>query len=253
MMPRLLKRPVKYLQRLLGLVYYEFLFDTESPLSQTLALRVQSWEQQRGNGDTPIPKTLWEHQYETGHWDFLRTLGELGRFSVLVGYLRELKPNGAVLDIGCGEGLLFKRLTTSCPQYLGLDISAAAIEQARAVGTGPFICADAEHFVVSDTYDVIVFNESLYYFTDPVGTVVRYSSALRSDGIMIVSTFLRSRRGRAILRALRRKFAVLDETSISHGTETWTCSVLVPIAGSFRSNPVQRPATDSRSGSGPST
>ena len=229
MMPRLLNWPADQLKRLLGLVYYEFLFDTESPLSHTLASRVQSWEQQRGKGDTPIPKTLWEHQYETGHWDFLHTLGELGRFSVLVGYLHELKPIGAVLDIGCGEGLLFKRLqTTSCPQYLGLDISAAAIEKARAMGTGPFICTDAEHFVPTDTYDVIIFNESLYYFLDPVATVVRYTSALRPDGIMIVSTFLSSRRGRAILRALKRQFAVVDETSITHAAQRWTCSVLAP-------------------------
>ncbi len=229
MMPRLLNWPADQLKRLLGLVYYEFLFDTESPLSHTLASRVQSWEQQRGKGDTPIPKTLWEHQYQTGHWDFLHTLGELGRFSVLVGYLHELKPIGAVLDIGCGEGLLFKRLqTTSCPQYLGLDISAAAIEKARAMGTGPFICTDAEHFVPTDTYDVIIFNESLYYFLDPVATVVRYTSALRPDGIMIVSTFLSSRRGRAILRALKRKFAVVDETSIAHAAQRWTCSVLAP-------------------------
>ena len=229
MMPRLLNWPADQLKRLLGLVYYEFLFNTESPLSHTLASRVQSWEQQRGKGDTPIPKTLWEHQYETGHWDFLHTLGELGRFSVLVGYLHELKPIGAVLDIGCGEGLLFKRLqTTSCPQYLGLDISAAAIEKARAMGTGPFICTDAEHFVPTDTYDVIIFNESLYYFLDPVATVVRYTSALRPDGIMIVSTFLSSRRGRAILRALKRKFAVVDETSIAHAAQRWTCSVLAP-------------------------
>jgi len=229
MMPRLLNWPADQLKRLLGLVYYEFLFNTESPLSHTLASRVQSWEQQRGKGDTPIPKTLWEHQYETGHWDFLHTLGELGRFSVLVGYLHELKPIGAVLDIGCGEGLLFKRLqTTSCSQYLGLDISAAAIEKARAMGTGPFICTDAEHFVPTDTYDVIIFNESLYYFLDPVATVVRYTSALRPDGIMIVSTFLSSRRGRAILRALKRQFAVVDETSIAHAAQRWTCSVLAP-------------------------
>ena len=47
-MPRLLNWPADQLKRLLGLVYYEFLFDTESPLSHTLASRVQSWEQQRG-------------------------------------------------------------------------------------------------------------------------------------------------------------------------------------------------------------
>ena len=83
----------------------------------------------------------------------------------------------------------------------------------------------AEQFEVSDTYDVIVFNECLYYFNDPVGTVGRYASALRPDGIMIVSTFLNSRRGRAILRALKRAHSLVDETSIAHGPRSWTCSV----------------------------
>lgn len=222
---RWLNRPVDGVQRLLGIAYYEFFFDAGTPLSHSLASRVMAWEQARGKGDTPIPKTLWEEQYGSGHWDFLQTLGELGRFSVLVGYLRTLKPDGALLDIGCGEGLLYTRLQPFTAPYLGLDISAAAIERARAVGAGPFVCADAEQFDVPDRYDVIVFNECLYYFLDPIGTVVRYAASLRPDGLLIVSTFLQSRRGRAILRALKRHYTVIDEASISHDTRTWTLSV----------------------------
>jgi 2-polyprenyl-3-methyl-5-hydroxy-6-metoxy-1,4-benzoquinol methylase len=215
-------------QRLLGLLYYEYFFESETPFGRALASRVVTWEQGRGKGDTPISKSLWEQQYGSGHWDYLRSLGERGRFSVLAGYLHELKPEGALLDVGCGEGLLYKRLLSHPSRYLGLDISAAAIDKARTVGTGPFLCADAEQFVATDTYDVIVFNESLYYFNDPVGTVGRYASALRPDGIMIVSTFLQSRRGRAILRGLKRKHTVMDETSIAHGGRSWTCSVFTP-------------------------
>jgi len=225
---------VDRLQRLLGLVYYEFLFDSGTPLGRALASRVVMWEQGRGKGDTPISKSLWEQQYGSGHWDYLHSLGERGRFSVLAGYLHELKPDGAVLDVGCGEGLLYQRLLSRPSHYLGLDISAAAIERARTTSTGQFVCTDAEHFVVDDSYDVIVFNESLYYFNDPVGTVGRYASALRPDGILIVSTFLRSRRGRAILRALRRVHTVVDETSITHGSQSWTCSVLTPKPRSTR-------------------
>jgi 2-polyprenyl-3-methyl-5-hydroxy-6-metoxy-1,4-benzoquinol methylase len=228
MMTRAWSWCVDRVQRLLGFVYYEFLFDTSTSLSHALASRVVSWEQARGKGDTPIPQSLWEQQYGEGHWDFLHTLGELGRFSVMVGYLRELAPEGAILDVGCGEGLLYKRLQPRSSPYLGLDISASAIEKARVLSSGSFVCADAEHFVVSGTYDVIVFNESLYYFSDPVGTVARYAASLRPRGILLVSTFLRSRRGRAILRALKRTHTLIDETSIGHGTEGWTCSVLAP-------------------------
>jgi 2-polyprenyl-3-methyl-5-hydroxy-6-metoxy-1,4-benzoquinol methylase len=217
---------VDHLGRVISAFYYEFFFDTRSRLSTAMAARVQVWEQRRRQGDVPIPKTLWEQQYQTGHWNFLRTLGELGRFSLVVGYIHELKPHSALLDVGCGEGLLFKRLQPrGCARYLGLDISAAAVARACEVGDGPFICADAEQYVPSETYDVIVFNESLYYFNKPLETVDRYFTRLSTHGIMIVSTFPKSRRGRSILRALKRKYVVLDETHISHASESWICSV----------------------------
>jgi SAM-dependent methyltransferase len=189
------------------------------------------WEQRRGKGDVPIPVTLWEQQYESGHWDFLKSLNELGRFSVVGGYVDELKPDASVLDVGCGEGRLLKRLhTRGSGRYLGLDVSAAAIARARATGDGPFICADAERYVPDDTYDVIVFNESLYYFIRPLETVSRYVNSLTHDGIMIVSTFPASRRGRSILRALKKKYAQVDETRVAHGSVSWICTVFRPVA-----------------------
>jgi len=93
---------------------------------------------------------------------------------------------------------------------------------------GHFICADAERYAPEDTYDVIVFNECLYYFHKPLEAVDRYVTRLAPQGIVIVSTFPASRRGRSILRALKRKHAVLDETHLSHASLSWTCSVLGP-------------------------
>jgi SAM-dependent methyltransferase len=210
-------------------LYYEFLFDSGSALSGDVAARVHVWEQQRGKGDVPIPKTLWERHYQTGHWTFLNALGELGRFSVVVGYLTELKPDAAVLDVGCAEGLLFKRLQPRRGRrYLGLDVSSAAVAKASEAGEGPFICADAERHAPTDTYDAIVFNESLYYFRQPLETVERYVASLTHGGIVIVSTYLASRRARSILRALKRKYTLLDETRVSHGPESWICSVFTP-------------------------
>ena len=205
--------------------YYEFLFGTHSPFSDRLATRVLAWEQRRGKGDAPIPKALLERQYESGHWDFLRGLGEQGRFSVVAGYVNAFASEGAVLDVGCGEGLLFQRLSSQT-RYLGLDLSAAAIARASATGAGSFICGDAENYVPTDTYDAIVFNESLYYFTDPLGTAARYFAALRANGVVIVSTYARSRRARSILRALKRRYVLVEETTVAHGADSWICSVL---------------------------
>jgi hypothetical protein len=82
--------------RLLSVLYYEFLFELYPGRFGGLATRVHQWEAQQGKGDVPIPQAAWERQYQTGHWNRLRTVGELGRFSLIVGYIHELKPQGAV-------------------------------------------------------------------------------------------------------------------------------------------------------------
>jgi hypothetical protein len=82
-----------------------------------------------------------------------------------------------------------ERLPYGCsgdPPCLGGNISASGIEKARGSRGGSFLCADAEQFVVSETYDVIIFNGRLYYLSDPAGTVARYSASLRPNGVPIL-------------------------------------------------------------------
>ena len=74
----------------------------------------------------------WEAQYAAGRWDYLGELSELARFSVLAGYICHLKPGGAVLDTGCGQGVLLRRLpVSSYSRYVGIDISGSAISVAQ--------------------------------------------------------------------------------------------------------------------------
>jgi SAM-dependent methyltransferase len=207
-------------------VYYEYCFDR--PHAHALARRVERWERRRGRRDVPVPGSTWNRQYEQGDWAYLRELRELGRYSLVVGYLQELKPGGAVVDVGCGEGLLFDRLRPSgCSRYLGLDISIAALvktQAARAAGAR-FICADAESIVPPRGFDAIVFNETLYYFRRPLEAVAGYMAALEDGGVAIVSTYLGSRRARAIRRALLRRHRLIDETRVSRGGQVWSCAV----------------------------
>src|ERR1700761_4332374 len=48
----------------------------------------------------------WDAEYSGGGWAHLRSLVELARYQVIAGWCARLAPAGAVLDLGCGEGIL---------------------------------------------------------------------------------------------------------------------------------------------------
>ncbi|CAD6559874.1 Ubiquinone biosynthesis O-methyltransferase, mitochondrial [Paraburkholderia kirstenboschensis] len=95
---------------------------------------------------------------------------EVGRYSVIVGYCLHFKPAARVLDVGCGTGILARWLSgAAISSYLGIDLSEAAIEKARQsnIQGAEFAVADGTAFKTSQLFDVIVFNEVLYYIRTP--------------------------------------------------------------------------------------
>lgn len=148
--------------------------------------RVRPYEPMRGG------RATLDAEYAAGNWDYLRALSELSRFSVIAGYCQQLKPGGSILEVGCGEGLLTDRLDKSkYSRYVGVDISTVAIERAaaRQDAATTFAAADAQTFVPSATFDLILFNECLEYFDDPAGLVRRYEASLAPGGLYIASIF----------------------------------------------------------------
>jgi len=212
------------------ILYYKLLFGRRFPGSGRLAARVHAWELATGRGDAPVTKDVWEEQYRGGKWELMRGLDELARYSVIAGYLHHLKPGGSVLDVGSGEGLLRDHLAPfgySC--YQGIDLSEAAIAQAapRVAEHTAFVAADAETYVPSGRFDAVVFNECVYYFHDPVGSVRRYEPYLTDGGCFVVSTF-RSRRADVIARRLEEHYGLLEETAITNRKGTWVVRIFKP-------------------------
>ena len=137
-----------------------------------------------------VTRTEWEQQYSSGRWEYLRGAGELARYSIIAGYCYHFKPSGAILDIGCGEGILKERLHPNAySHYTGIDISAEAIKTAldRRDDKSTFVPADANTYTPQRTFDIIVFNECLFYFENPVSFMQRYESFLNGDGLYIAS------------------------------------------------------------------
>lgn len=214
--------------KLIYIVYYRFLFGRRFPFAERIGRRVVAWERSTGRGDVPVPRETWEAQYRSGGWEFMKQLDELARYSVIAGYLHQLHPDGSVLDVGSGEGILLDHLR-GWSRYQGVDLSEDAVRKgAERVGDrGAFAAANAEAYVPPGRWDAIVFNECVYYFDDPVGTVMRYRGHLEEGGTLIVSTF-RSRRADVIRKRLKEALPLAEEVALTNRKGTWVVSLFRP-------------------------
>ncbi|GGB70093.1 class I SAM-dependent methyltransferase [Knoellia flava] len=196
------------------------------PGKKSVEDRLHRWETATGRGDVPLSQTMWDEQYGRGRWSFLSGIEEMAHYAVIVGYATFLKPDSSVLDVGCGAGVLHERFSVvGYRRYTGVDISQVAVEslQDTAPPHASFHAFDAATFTPEGRYDVIVFNESITYFADPLAVFARYQQFLSPGGIVIVSCHVQSPRARAILRRLERENAVIDATDITQGRTSWRC------------------------------
>jgi SAM-dependent methyltransferase len=225
---KMLTAPV---HRLYDRVYYQAFFGLEIPFAPGLTRKLPALALYHGRGDAPVPREIWEAQYRSGQWSFLRELDQMTRYSVIAGYVQTLKRDGHFLDVGCGEGLLLERLCgTAYSKFVGIDISETAIERAQEkhYPRSLFACVDAREFVAAENFDAIIFNEVLYYFPDPLGMSRKYCDWLKPGGLLITSLYGRSDRARAIARLLKKTYRSIDEVEISSHGKRWIIDVFSP-------------------------
>ena len=137
----------------------------------------------------------------------------------------------SILDAGCGEGLLAEKLKIlPYKSYLGMDVSREAIAIAtRRLGDdrSRFTVADAWAFETDEHFDVIVFNQSLYYLTDPAGILKKYRAMLNPGGRIIVS-MVDNARTRAVWRLIDPVFGIEDAMTTMQGKGTVVTKVMLP-------------------------
>jgi 2-polyprenyl-3-methyl-5-hydroxy-6-metoxy-1,4-benzoquinol methylase len=81
----------------------------------------------------------------------------------IIGVVAELQPR-TVLDLGCGEGWLARRLADTGVKVTGVDAIAGLIEEARSAGGGEFFTASYEEIASGELdlrVDAVVANFSL--------------------------------------------------------------------------------------------
>lgn len=171
--------------------------------------------------DAVYDQARWDAEYDVGGWAHLAGAQEAARNQVIASLQARLRPGAAILDIGCGEGVLARSLLEGrYRSYLGIDLSSVAVARAAAQATQAmrFEVAEGASFDTTERFDVIVFNESLYYFDQPVEAVERYATFLAPDGVLLISMALCGMRDGlrklAIWRALKARFRTMDEIEL---------------------------------------
>ena len=101
-------------------------------------------------------------QSEKGYWARLQGLSQQAHYAVVPSYIAHLRPESPVLEIGCEEGTLVRRLKQiGYRNYTGIDISEFAIGKPRQFNDRKttFMVGAAKRYVPDATFDVIVLNE----------------------------------------------------------------------------------------------
>ena len=107
-------------------------------------------------------------------------------------------PNGDVLEVGCGSGLLWGNIAPLLPDlHLTLtDISEGMLDAARRA-IAPFAnvnlvdahtCDAQELPFEDDSFDVVVANHMLYHVPDRPRAIHEFARVLRSDGLLMAAT-----------------------------------------------------------------
>ena len=98
-----------------------------------------------------------------------------------------------VLDVGCGEGELARRLALGGARVVGLDPLAVALERARdaaaASATTSYVQGSAEALPFPpDSFDVVVFFNSLHHVPGESidAALAEAARVLRGDGVLYV-------------------------------------------------------------------
>lgn len=180
-----------------------------------------------------VSKSKWEKEFSSGRWDILDTEpAERARSAVIAMYCKCFSPKGRILDVGCGLGTVVDFLTVAQKRrYLGIDISTEAIERANYKKAN-FIAADFSKYKVESKFDIIIFNEVLYYM-DHEKALKRASRMLVDGGRLIVSIYrTKQRHDREIWNITRNFFNPIEAVQISRmigRRSTWRIEVLEPF------------------------
>jgi 2-polyprenyl-3-methyl-5-hydroxy-6-metoxy-1,4-benzoquinol methylase len=182
-----------------------------------------------------VAKGVWEKEYSGTDWDFLFSEDEKGHYLAIINQLKSSNATPKVLDIGSGHGALYHYFKTSLTgnfKYSGVDISENAIKKANEqFAEADFKVVNYDFESVNDKFDIVIFNEVLYYFVKPMKMLEKaFTENLLPGGVIIISMYKDSPgKNQLIWNSIAEKYKTLaEETVSSNKGATWTVKTVTP-------------------------
>jgi malonyl-CoA O-methyltransferase len=99
---------------------------------------------------------------------------------------------GAVLDVGCGTGLLFSHVAAQAEMAMGVDVSGKLLLQAKErtknLVNAHFVQADADHLPFRNEHFAVVFAFTvLQNMPKPAETLTELKRAAKRNGAIVVT------------------------------------------------------------------
>lgn len=172
-----------------------------------------------GNGNRthgcPAAQQPWAASYRPGQWDDLDSAEQPAPYLTICELYQRHVGDGALLDIGCGGGMLYRYLTehaglrSEC--YTGVDVANDAVRCATASFPGVRISQrDYDRESVGSRFDCVIFNESLQCFDDPAAILDKCArDNLHPCSVLIVA--MSGWEHAALWHLLDRRYLLLDE------------------------------------------
>ena len=99
--------------------------------------------------------------------------------------IKKLVSDGCLLDVGCGDGSLLKKLSDSFECY-GIDLSRSSVRRAYLKGVNARVYDATLPFPFNASFNIVTLINVLEFVRDPKQVLINCNNALVTGGYLII-------------------------------------------------------------------